>query len=66
MVVGQVMKDWSCRDPIMKVYYQVVPKLEAKFDRFELTHVLCQDNEATNKLAKMGSNRDVVSASIFL
>ena len=66
LVVRQVMKDWSCRDPTMEAYCQEVRKLESKFDGLEITHVLRRDNEAADELAKMGSARAPVPEGIFL
>jgi hypothetical protein len=60
------MKDWLCRDYIMEAYRQEVCMLEAKFDRLELTHILCRNNEATDALAKMGSSQDTVLPRVFL
>ena len=66
LVVRQVMKDWACRDPTMEAYRQEVRKLESKFDGLEITHVLRKDNEAADRLAKMGSERSLVPKGIFL
>lgn len=60
------MKDWTYRDPIMEAYYQEVCKLEAKFDRLELTHVSHRDNKATDELTNMGSSQGMVPAGVFL
>ena len=54
LVVNQVQKEYSANEK-MAAYCQEVRKLEGKFDGLELRHVLRQDNEAADELAKMGS-----------
>ena len=39
LVVDQVMKESSCKIPLMAAYYQEVGKLEDKFQGIELHHV---------------------------
>jgi len=39
LVVDQVMKESFCKSPLMAAYYQVVRKLEGKFQGIELHHV---------------------------
>ena len=39
LVVDQVMKESSCKSPLMIAYYQEVRKLEYKFQGIELHHV---------------------------
>ena len=41
----------------MSAYCQEVQKLEGAFDGLELTHVLRNDNNEADELAKMGSKR---------
>ena len=66
LVVSQVMKAASCRDPKMQAYCQEVRKFEDKFDGLELHHILRRDNEAADALAKMGSERQTVPDGVFL
>ncbi|XP_072151767.1 uncharacterized protein [Setaria viridis] len=40
IVVDQVMKESSCRSPLMAAYCQEVYKLEDKFRRIKLHHIL--------------------------
>jgi ribonuclease HI len=39
LVINQVMKESSCHNPKMVMYYQEVRKLEDKFDGLELNHI---------------------------
>ena len=66
LVVNQVQKEYSCTSTKMSAYYQEVKKLEGTFDGLELTHVLQNDNNEANKLAKMGSKQTTVLAGVFV
>ena len=39
LVIDQVMKESSCKSPLMTAYYQEVRKLKDKFQGIELHHV---------------------------
>src|SRR5438132_2877054 len=49
----------------MSASCQEVKKLEGTFDGLELTHVLHNDNNEANELAKMGSRRAPVPTGVF-
>src|SRR5207253_1605523 len=66
LVVNQVQKEYSCTSTKMSAYYQEVRKLEGTFDGLELTHVLRNDNNEADKLAKMGSKRTPVPTGVFV
>src|SRR5438105_251408 len=65
-VVNQVPKEYSCTSTKMLAYCQEVRKLEGTFDGLELTHVLQNDNNEANELAKMGSKRTPVLTGVFV
>src|SRR5438105_254619 len=50
----------------MSAYCQEVGKLEGTFDGLELTHVLRNDNNEADELAKIGSTRTPVPAGVFV
>jgi ribonuclease HI len=56
LVIDQVMKESSCRDPKMEAYYNEVRHLEDNFHGLELNHVARRYNEAADELAKIASN----------
>ncbi|XP_066357942.1 uncharacterized protein [Miscanthus floridulus] len=66
LVVHQVMKESSCKSPIMVAYCQEVHKLEDKFQGIELHHVPQKDNDAANFLAKLAARRDSSSSRVFI
>src|SRR5437762_1947983 len=66
LVVNQVQKEYSCTSAKMSAYCQEVRKLEGAFDGLELTHVLRNDNNEADELAKMGSRRAPVPTGLFV
>ena len=65
MVVDQVMKESSCHDAKMAIYYQEVYQLEDKFDGLELNHIPRRLNEVADALAKAASDRESVPTGVF-
>src|SRR5438105_4914183 len=66
LVVNQVQKEYSCSSAKMLAYCQEVRKLEGTFDGLELTHVLRNDNNEADELAKMGSKRASAPPGVFV
>ena len=58
LVVDQVMKESSCKSPIMTAYCQEVRKLEDKFQGIKLHHVPRRDNDVADFLAKLAARQD--------
>src|SRR5204863_4330793 len=66
LVINQVLKEYSCTNTKMLAYCQEDRKLESTFNGLELTHVLRNDNNEADELAKMGSKRTPVPTGIFV
>src|SRR6266540_4215488 len=66
LVVNQVQKEYSCTSTKITAYYQEVRKLEGTFDGLELTHMLRNDNNEADELAKMGSRWASVPTGVFV
>src|SRR5205809_692372 len=66
LVVNQVQKEYSCTSTKMSAYCLEVRKLESTFDGLELTHVLRNDNNEADELAKMGSRRAPIPTGVFV
>ena len=66
LVVNQVMKESSCKSPLMIAYYQEVPKLEEKFQGIELHHVPRKDNDAADFLTKLAARRVPSLDGVFI
>ncbi|XP_066373859.1 uncharacterized protein [Miscanthus floridulus] len=66
LVIDQVMKESSCKIPLMVAYCQEVRKLEDKFQGIELHHVLRKDNDAADFLAKLAVMRVPSPDGVFI
>ncbi|XP_014661282.1 uncharacterized protein LOC106804515 [Setaria italica] len=66
LVVDQVMKESSCKTPLMAAYCQEVRKLEGKLRGIELHHIPRRDNNATDSLAKLAAKRDLPPDGVFV
>ena len=66
VVADQVMKESSCKSPLMAAYHQEVRKLEDKFQGIELHHVPQKDNDAVDFLAKLAARRVPSSDGVFI
>src|SRR5437764_2285831 len=66
LVVNQVQKEYSCTSTKISAYCQEVRKLEGTFDGLELTHVLRNDNNEADELAKIGSKQTPAPTGVFV
>jgi ribonuclease HI len=66
LVVQQVNKEWDCNKETMDAYVQEVHKLENKFSRLELHHVIREHNVGADILSKLGSTRAQHPAEVFV
>jgi len=66
LVINQVNKDWSYTSKKMDAYCAEIRKLEGKFYSLEFHHVVRDENQATNRLSKIGSTRAEVLAGVFV
>ncbi|XP_066374497.1 uncharacterized protein [Miscanthus floridulus] len=66
LVIDQVMKESSCKSPLMMAYFQEVRKLEDKFQGIELHHIPRRDNDAADFLAKLAARRDPSPSGVFI
>jgi ribonuclease HI len=65
VVIDQVMKNTSCHDDKMEVYYNALRTLEDKFYDIELNHVPRKYNEEADELVKIASGRITVPPNVF-
>jgi ribonuclease HI len=65
LMIDQVMKSSSCRDPKMEAYCEEVRCLEDKFYGLELNHITRRYNEAVDELTKIASSRATVPPDVF-
>jgi hypothetical protein len=61
-----VNKDWDCTRKKMDAYCAQIKKLENKFYGLEFYHMVRADNEAADKLSKLGSTRAETPNGVFI
>ena len=66
LVVDQVMKESSCKSPLMTAYCQEVRKLKGKFQGIKLHHVPRKDNDAADFLTKLAARRVPSLDGVFI
>jgi len=65
-MINQLNKDWNCTNEKMDAYYAMIRKLEDKFYDIEYHHVVRTNNQASDKLSKIGSTRAEVPTGVFV
>ena len=65
VVVGQVEKEYSAKDPALMQYLTVVCNHEKQFKGFTLQHIERNNNEEANTLAKEAAKGEALSSNIF-
>jgi ribonuclease HI len=66
VVIEQVNKDWDCIKDTMDAYCAEIRKLEGHFEGIEFQHVPRNNNMVTNVLSKLGSQRALVLAGMYI
>jgi hypothetical protein len=66
LIINQVNKDRDYTSERMDAYCAQIRKLENKFYGLEFHHVVRADNEAADKLSKLGSTRAVIPHGVFV
>jgi ribonuclease HI len=66
LVINLVNKDWDYTSEWMDAYCAQIRKLENKFYGLEFHHVVRADNEAADKLSKLGSTRATIPHGVFV
>jgi ribonuclease HI len=65
VVVGQVEKDYSAKDPALMQYLTAVRSLERQFKGFTLQHVDRARNEEADALAKAAARGETLPSDVF-
>jgi hypothetical protein len=65
-VVQQVNKEWDVNKDTMDAYVMEIRKLENKFSRLKIHHVIHDNNMEADVLSKLGSNRASVPPGAFV
>ena len=66
LVVQQVNKEWDINKETMDAYVAEIRKLENKFSRLEIHHVIRDNNVEADVLSKLGSDRAELPPGIFV
>ena len=66
LVVQQVNKEWDINKETVDAYVAEIRKLENRFSRLEIHHVISDNNVAADVLSKLGSDRAEVPPGIFI
>ena len=66
LAISQINGDLDAKDPKMAAYRNAVLKLSARFEGLEFHHVVRENNQAADILARIGAERDPVPPNIFL
>jgi ribonuclease HI len=66
LVINLVNKDWDYTSERMDAYCAQIRKLENKFYGLKFHHVVQADNEAADKLSKLGSTRAAIPHGVFV
>ena len=60
LAISQVNGDFDAKDPKMAAYRNVVLKISTRFEGLEFHHVVRENNQAADILARIGAKRDPV------
>jgi ribonuclease HI len=66
VIVEQVNKEWDCVKDTMDSYCAEILKLEGHFEGIEFQHIPRNNNMAADVLSKLGSQRALVPAGVFV
>jgi hypothetical protein len=66
VVIEQVNKEWDCVKDTMDAYCAEIHKLEGHFEGIEFQRVPRNNNVAADILSKLGSQRALVPAGVFI
>jgi ribonuclease HI len=65
IVVGQIEKDCSIKEPVLMQYLSAVRSLEKQFKGFTLQHIEWNKNEEADMLAKATTKGDPLPSDVF-
>jgi ribonuclease HI len=65
VVVGQIKKEYSAKEPVLMQYLTTVCGLEKKFKGFTLQHVERNKNEEADALAKAAAKGEALPSDVF-
>ena len=66
LVAQQVSGKWDSKDPLMAAYHPRVTNIAGHFKGYQVDHIDRRNNEATDALSRLGSQRKPVPPNVFL
>ena len=66
IAISQINGDFDAKDPKMAAYRNAILKMSARFEGLEFHHVVRENNQTADILARIGDKRDPVPPNIFL
>ena len=66
LAISQINRDFDAKDPKMAAYGNVGLQMSARFEGLEFHHVVRENNQAADILARIGAKRDPIPPNIFL
>ena len=66
LAISQINGDFDAKDPKMATYRNTVLKISGRFEGLEFHHVVQENNQTADVLARIGAKRDPVPPNIFL
>ena len=65
LAISQINEDFDAKDPKMAAYRNAFLKMSARFKGLEFHHVVRENNQAADILARIGAKRDAVPPTYF-
>ena len=65
LAISQINGDFDAKDPKMAAYRNAVLKMLARFEGLEFHHVVWENNQAADILARISTKRDAVPPTSF-
>ena len=66
LTISQINGDFDAKDPKMAAYRNAILRMSARFEGLELHHIVRENNQAADVLARIGAKREAVPPNIFL
>ena len=66
LAISQINGDFDAKDPKMAAYCNAILKMSSRFEGLEFHHIVRENNQAADVLARIGAKREAVPPNIFL
>ena len=66
LAISQINGEFDAKDPKMAAYRNAILNMPARFEGLKFHHIVRENNQAADVLARIGAKRDAVPPNIFL